>query len=69
MTAEERTALRVFSSGLLNFGAGIFSSFLVSVYFTPPQNLTSNAWWFAILVVALVASLSVSYILAQKAER
>ncbi|HET7850104.1 MAG TPA: hypothetical protein VFL51_13675 [Pseudolabrys sp.] len=60
MTKEERTALRVYSSGLLNFGAGIFSSFLVSVYFTPPQNLTKNLWWFGILVFALVTSLVVS---------
>ena len=69
MTAEERVALRVYSNGLLYFGAGIFSSFLVSLYFTPGGLEAINWAWFIGLSVALVVSVCVAYVLAQRAER
>jgi ABC-type transport system involved in multi-copper enzyme maturation permease subunit len=71
MTREERITARLLSSGLLNFGAGIVSSFLISWYFTPKQALVNaaNIWWFGLLFVGLVCSFWAAYVFAHKAEQ
>jgi hypothetical protein len=71
MTPEERITARLLSSGLLNFGAGILSSFLISWYFTPEQARinSQNVWWFGLLALGLVLSAWSAYVLAHRAER
>lgn len=69
VTPEQRVTLKFMSNGLLNFGAGIFSSFLISIYFSPGQLTPVNWLWFGGLLAALVGSLIAAYVLAHWAER
>jgi hypothetical protein len=71
MTPEGRVTARLLSSGLLNFGAGVLSSFLISWYFTPDQAKAqvANVWWFIFLLTSLVLCGWGAYVLAHRAER